>query len=367
PIPNSLKKGLSLALNKFNAYQLAKYKGEGKEIALVDLFNLIHPKPLEAQAEAYKDLMEGKLASTETWEAKLSAVGKLTDDAAQKAGLKAVAWYELVTSGKIGYFALLRNLRNILEAGDPETIDAACKMLVNEKLIKNSLVLPFRYMTAQRELKQLHDVDHVRKVMNAVNDAVTIALNNVPVFEGRTLVALDRSGSMGDAEGVKSPAAIGSLFASVIAKTNDADIILFDDSAEYLNINLADSVVGICENIRRKMTYGGTNFNLVFDHAKKKYDRIIILSDMQAWIGFRTPQDAYARYCKRLEANPKIYTFDLQGYGTMQFPQEHVYSLAGFSEKTLDIMKSLETDPTALITKINEISFSHASEVLEED
>ena len=39
----------------------------------------------------------------------------------------------------------------------------------------------------------------------------------------------------------------------------------------------------------------------------------------------------------------------------MQFPEQSVYCLAGFSEKIFDIMKLLETDKHALINKINSI------------
>ena len=355
PIPNSLKKGLALAMSKFSQYQLAKYKGEGKGIKLVDLFNLVHPKPSAENADAYRKLIEGDLASEDTWEAEISAAGQNCASEQEKTRKKNAAWKKLLKENKLGYFALLKNLRNILQTGDTEIIDLAASALVNEKVIRKSLVLPFRYITAQKELEKVTTDPNGRKLLKAVNDALDISLACVPLFPGNTLVAVDDSGSMGQTSDPKSPASIASLFAAVIAKANNADLMVFDDKAKYANVNLSDSLSTVNANIQKMFTYGGTDFNQIFRNAKRKYDRIIILSDMQAWIGHHTPQASYLQYCKDYKANPKIYCFDLQGYGTIQFPQDQVFSLAGFSEKTLDIMQVLESDPDAFIKKINEV------------
>ena len=102
PVPNSLKKGLARGLSKFSRYQLAKYKGNGKGVKLVDLFNMVHPRPSEANAQAFKDLMEGNLASEDTWEAMISEAGQGCSSEGEKEAKKKAAWRELVTTRKIG-------------------------------------------------------------------------------------------------------------------------------------------------------------------------------------------------------------------------------------------------------------------------
>lgn len=353
PVPNSLKKGLAKAMSKFSTYQLAKYKGENKGVKLVDLFNIVHPKPSEENATAFKNLIEGNLASEGTWEAMLSAAGQ-TGTPAEKEKAKKKVWKTLLETNKLGYFALLKNLRNIMQTGDEGIVDLAAKQLVNKDQILKSLVLPFRYLTAQKELEKTQD-PFSRTLLKAVNDALDIAMSNVPVFPGKTLVALDRSGSMGQTSDPSSPASIGSLFAAVIAKANNADLMVFDDKADNINVNLSDSLFTVTKGIQAHFTYGGTDFGEIFRKATRKYDRIIILSDMQAWIGGGAPTKEFGEYCSRTNARPKLYSFDLQGLGTIQFPQENVYALAGFSEKTMDIMKMLEVDPQAFITQINAI------------
>jgi hypothetical protein len=100
---------------------------------------------------------------------------------------------------------------------------------------------------------------------------------------------------------------------------------------------------------------GSTNFPAIFQKANKKYDRVIILSDMQGWVGYYTPKAEFDRYKQRFGANPKVYSFDLAGLGTLQFPEKNVYALAGFSEKSFDIMALLDEDPKALVNRIKQV------------
>ena len=345
-LPNSLKKGFAKAFDKFDGYQIAKYKGEGKDVSLVDVVNLVHPKATEKNTKALDELINGSLKSTDTWEAKLTQAGQKAENEEDKLSLKADAWKELIETKKIGYFALLRNLRNILEQA-PSVVDKACELLTDEKLIKKSLVLPFRFSTAIQEIEKLSSTKEVKKIIVAINKAVDISCNNVPKFDGETLVVLDVSGSMAG-----RPAEIGALFSSILIKSNFADFLTFSDNAQYRGVNPADSTLTIAKSMR--FAAGGTNFRSIFKTAHKAYDRIIILSDMQGWIGNNTPTSDYEAYKKKYNCNPYIYSFDLAGHGSMQLPEHSpkVVMLAGFSDKIFDVMSLLEQDKKALINKI---------------
>lgn len=346
-VPNSIKKGFAKAFERFDKYSLAKYRGEGKGFKLVDVVNLVHPTPTEKNAEAIKALVKGELKSFDTWESQLTKAGQTATSEEEKTEFKKEVWVGLVKEKKIGYFALLRNLRNIIEQA-PEVIDIALETLQTEAIIKKSLVLPFRFTTAYEEIQKLNDGKIVRKVLVALNKAVDIAVNNVPVFDGETLVVLDKSGSM---EG--KPAQIGALFAAVLIKSNNSDFMCFSDNAKYVNVNPNDSTITIANSI--KFASGGTNFHSIFQTANKKYDRIIILSDMQGWIGGNAPTIEYNEWKKTTNSNPFIYSFDLNSYGSMQFPEQNVFAIAGFSEKIFDVMKFMETDKKALINEIKKV------------
>lgn len=348
-LPNSIKKGFAKAFDKFDRYQLAKYRGEGKGFKLIDIVNLVHPTPIEKNADAINALVKGELKSFDTWETELSKAGQVSTNEEEKADFKKDVWIKLIRENKLGYFALLRNLRNIIEQA-PEVINEAIETLTNEAIIKKSLVLPFRFITAFEEIAKLNDGKIVRTVLMALNKAVDIAVNNVPKFDGETLVVLDVSGSMSG-----KPAVIGSLFSAVLIKSNNADFMVFADNAQYVNINPMDSTITIANSLR--FASGRTNFRAIFNVANKKYDRVIILSDMQGWIGGYTPVNEFKKYKKMTGANPFVYSFDLNSYGSMQFPETNVFCLAGFSEKVFDIMKLMEQDKKALVNEIKKVSF----------
>lgn len=343
-LTNAMKKGFAKAFERFDDYQLAKYKCDGKGLKLVDLVNLVHPKQSDKNNGAIERLVKGELKSFDTWESELSKVG--SDIEAKKR-----VWDTLLSENKLGYFALLRNLRNIINLGNESIAQKAFDALLNEKAIKKSLVLPFRYSTAYDEMKQVGSV-----AMSKVSLACDIACSNIPKLYGKTLIALDVSGSMAG-----RPSQIASVFASALLKSNDCDLITFATRAEYKFVNINDSVLTIANSIR--FSGGGTNFADIFNKANKSYNRIILLSDMQAWTEqmryYYSPKSAYNDWKKRYGVEDcKFYSIDLAGYGTLQMPQNDVYCLAGFSEKIFDLMALLEKDKDALVNTIKSITFA---------
>lgn len=341
PIPNSLKKGSCKYLSSLNDYSLAKYKGEGKAVKMVDVVNLVH-----AHSRSIDKLMKGTLNSAATWEVRLTEAGQKAETEEEKQELKKDAWADLLNSNKLGYFALLRNLRNIIEQA-PNLVDLACGRLVDTNAITKSLVLPFRFVTAIEELEK---VNGARKVLEAVSYACEVSLSNCPNFPGKTLICLDGSGSM-----TGKPLEIGALFAAVLYKKCDADFISFSSEAKQHTYNTRDSLTTVCEKMKKYADGGGTNFHAPFEIMHRSYDRIIFLSDMQGWVGYTSPQGDFEQYKRLYKCNPYLYSFDLQGYGTLQFPQNKVFCVAGFSEKIFDVMKLLEQDREALIHKIEAI------------
>lgn len=351
-IPNSMKKGFAAAFNKFDAYQIAKYRGEGKAVKLIDAVNLVHPVPTAKNKEALEKLVAGTLRSTETWEAKMTKAGQTATSDKEKSEKKAEAWQDLLAKNKLGYFALLRNLRNISQDA-PDIVDLATQRLVDAKAINNSKVLPFRFLSA---MDAIAGTVHERKLTKAISDAVEISLSNMPELSGKTLVAVDVSGSMTfNKAGDRIAAEIAALFGAAIFKSNDSDLLVFDGHATYAQLNPNDSLTTMV----RSMDFrgGATDFNSIFNTANKAYDRVFILSDMEAWVGYHTPKQSFSNYKRKYNCDPKIYTIDLAGNGTMQFPERNVFAMAGFSEKIFDAIAPMELDPKALINKIKEIKF----------
>lgn len=359
--PNALKRGFAQAFAKFDEYQLSKYRAASKEVSLVDVANLVHA----THTPAVQKLIEDKLRSIDTWETKLVQAGQTAETDEDKEKLKGDAWRTLLKENKLGYFALLRNLRNIIEQA-PDMVSVAAEQLQNEKALRKSLVMPFRFFSAYKELAQIGSKDS-RTLMAAVGSALDMSVANMPAFEN-ALVVVDHSGSMDSSASEKSAATmfeIGALFGIALAKSSNADFMYFGDIAKYYNVT-DDSVLGQlnwlakCNNGYFANATGdtvghGTNFHAIFDTAQQAYDRIFIFSDMQAWENYYTPKAQLESYKQRTGANPKIFSFDLSGYGSMQFPEPNVFAIAGFSDKVLDVLKLLEQDKNALVNEIEKV------------
>lgn len=341
PVPNSLKKGLGAALGRFDQHQLAKYRREHGVFKLVDAVNLVRPKATPALSK----LVKGELAPAQTWETKLTQAGD-AESAEEVAAAKSQAWGELVRERKLGYLALLRNVRNVLTHA-PEVVEELCNQLADERAVRRSLVFPFQFLSAVEVLKQ-GNLSGASRVMDALNQAIDYSLANVPKFEGSTLVALDSSDSM-----VGRPQTIGSLFAATMVKATGADLMLFSDDARYISLNRRDTTLTAAQSI--PFISGGTNFNAIFQRANRAYDRIVILSDMQGWVGSGAPVQPFAEYQKCHRVAPRVFSFDLKGYGTMQFPQERVYCLAGWSDRVFEVMQKLDHDPEAFIHEVEAV------------
>jgi 60 kDa SS-A/Ro ribonucleoprotein len=374
PLPNALKKGLGAAFGKFDEYQLAKYRGEKNALSLVDAVNLVHPRPTGKNAEALQALVKGTLKSKDTWESKVSAAGA-------NAEAKAEAWSDLVKSGKIGYLALLRNLRNIAESKDNMVI-AAIAILTDPGRIHKELIFPFQYAVAARELS------NYPRIVKALSQALEISLDNVPDLGENVLIAVDHSGSMRThaANPQLTNQEIGDIFAAALYKKGVGDVAVFGDDCGPANVgyNATDSVLTIAQAIGRSNYGHGTSFHSIFRYAQKtgkNYDTIVIFSDMQAWRtdgqlagwdnsgysggysyrnGLQYRNTSQVTNVPKNTGNADIFAFDLAGHGTSQFAQtdKKHHQLSGFSDKSIALMGQLKRDHQILVTKIKEVTFN---------
>lgn len=344
PIPKQIKRGARNALLKFDRYQLAKYKGEGNSLSLVDLFNLVHPKVQHAnkeQKKAWKDLIKGDLKSFDTWETELS---NAKNDTARTKILN-----KLITENKLGYMALIRNINNFIKYN----ISATAKKAVINKLTSKTEVyksrqLPFRFVTAFNNVKG--NVSY----SDAISEAMDIAVDNVPTLEGKTLIAIDSSSSMmgsGFGRDEESGAIYkASIFGATLLKANkDADVILYDERVKTLAISSRPPVIDLANSIVKEANGGGTNTSLVFhfaEQSKTKYSRIIIISDNESWQ--TNAQTAYNAYKTKTGNNPFVYAIDIQGYGTTDVKGGKVFNLSGWSDRLLDFIGQAEKGETLI-------------------
>lgn len=172
PLSKQVKKGLACAFTKFNEYALAKYNRDAT-VKLRDVLFMVHAKPVdEAQAALWKRLINGDLAPPDTWEVALSAGAD-----------KKAAFERLLRDSKLGYMALLRNLRNMQQAG----VDESLVFSALESGASTSKALPFRYVSAARAVPQWEQ---------QIDGAMQAALGGMEKLPGSTVVLVDTSPSM---------------------------------------------------------------------------------------------------------------------------------------------------------------------------
>jgi hypothetical protein len=370
-LSNGIKKGFKSALESADEYELAKYQAKNKDISLVDIVNLVHPKPSEKMVAVFAKLMKGELKQFNTVEDKNTKAGQeiaakvksgeLTKEQAEVELKEAKEdnFGELIATRKIGYLALLRNLRNILKTGgNVELIKNACELLTDVKLIKQSLVFPHQIDLALEVMLDEFGGSGAMPFIKALNDAYELAIPNLTELftNGKTAVVFDSSGSMssrialagGRKGGSEDAIAKAALIAATLAKGIGADVYHFADSCETVKFNPLDSVNTIKKQFLSKQgSVGyGTSFSSIADTLGNKYDRVFVISDMQG-------KDYMDRTSLK---GAHIYAVDLTGYGTTMFkPGSKTYQIFGYGADIYELVKKVEIDPKVLIKEIEAI------------
>lgn len=258
PLSKQMKVGLARAFRKFDAYALAKYD-RANAVRLRDVLFMTHAKPKDAeQADLWKRLAANELHSPDTWEVALSGGAD-----------KRETFERLIREGQLGYLALLRNLRNMVEA----KCDLA---LVKEAIVARKgaqRVLPFRYVAAARAAPQLEP---------AIDQALSEAIAGMPVLPGKTAVLVDVSGSMDAKLSAKSDLKRIDA-AAALASITPGDVRVFTFSQQVVEVPPRRGMAGI-DAVINSQSHAGTYLGAAVQviNAQVAYDRLIVITDEQS-------------------------------------------------------------------------------------
>lgn len=368
-LSKQIQKGLSKAFNRFDEYQFAKYN-RATEIKLRDALFIVHPKAKdESQQEIFNKIATNELAVPYTWETELSALGQVKYETEKaKADAVKVKWEELIDSGKIGYMALIRNLRNILEANvSAEHVKKVCGYLSNETAVANSKQLPFRFLAAYREIKILKS-EYVTMILNALEDAVIASAKNLKGFDvsTRVLIACDVSGSMQKVVSPKSKVMLFDigLMLGMLMQSKCKRVVtgMFGDKWKVINMPNRGVLSNVDEYYKREGEVGyATNGYKVIDDLINRgviMDKIMLFTDCQLWdskFGGSSLEKSWNAY-KQIVPNAKLYLFDLAGFGStpLNIQRNDVCLIAGWSDKVFEVLHSIENGESA-IEKIKQV------------
>jgi 60 kDa SS-A/Ro ribonucleoprotein len=258
PVSAQIKKGLARALTKFDAYQLAKYDRDGA-VRIKDVLFLVHAKPKDAdQAKVWKQLVDGELASADTWEVSLSS-GK------DKRG----TFERLIAENRLGGLALLRNLRLMQKAEVPrKTIADAIDAMRTDR------VLPYRFITAARYAPDFEP---------ELESAMLKSIKGLVRLPGRTRLLIDVSGSMfhplsAQSEMTRAEAACG---LAILAREVCDEVEIFTFSQNVMKIPprrgfaLRDAIIN-------SQPHSSTFLGKAVAEIDRKADRLIVFTDEQS-------------------------------------------------------------------------------------
>lgn len=258
-LPRQMRMGLGKAFEKFNEYQLAKYNSKDSAVRLRDVMFLSHAKPSKDREDLYKRLANDELENPDTWESRMAGGEN-----------KKEVFTDLLTRKKLGYLALLRNLRGMNEAG----VD---HMLIRTAILAgdHSKVLPFRFIAAAR---------HAPMFERELDTAMISSLSEMAKLQGNTVLLVDVSGSMdsqisakSDLQRVDAACALGILLSGICSSLR-----VFTFSTKVVEVPartgmaLSDAIV---QSQAHSSTYLGEAVRAM---NTLQYDRLIVITDEQS-------------------------------------------------------------------------------------
>ena len=364
-LSKQMQRGLADAFNKFDEYQFAKYDRDGAGVKLRDALFLTHPVAKDAAQQALFDkIVAGTLETPYTWETELSALGQQPFANKQmKAAAFRAKWEALIDSGKLGYMALLRNLRNLLEAGvSGQHIKKVCNTLSDAREVARSKQLPFRFLAAYRELREIKS-GYTPALLSALEEAVTASAANLRGFGYETcvVIACDVSGSMQRPVSAKSKVLnydIGLMLGMLLkSKCKNAETGMFGDTWKVVNLPAKSILSNVQEFYRREGEVGySTNGYLVIQdllNRGKAADKVMLFTDCQLWNNRGNDQIAqvWQKYRRTVAPDAKLYLFDLAGLGNTPLDlrqAQGVHLIAGWSDKIFDVLAAMEEGQNAV-------------------
>jgi 60 kDa SS-A/Ro ribonucleoprotein len=339
----------------------------GQSPSLADIIKMAHPTPRSREREALYGYLIGRVHDASALPESVRSFE--TFKAGDRAELPRVP-FQMLTAldlGKAEWTAIARrapwqmtrmNLNTFARHGvfdEPELPELIAERLRDPQAIRKARVFPYQLMTAFT----MTDERVPSIVRESLQDAMEIALANVPRIEGKVYVCPDISGSMhspvtgyrkGSTTAVRCIDVAALLAASILRKNPRAEVIPFESKVVEARLNARDSVMTNADKLAR-LPCGGTNCSapLAFLNKRKaEGDLVIYVSDNESWVdaphygrfgGSRTEtMNQWERFRAR---NPqaRMVCLDIQPYATVQAKErEDILNIGGFSDQVFEVI-----------------------------
>lgn len=336
----------------------------GQDPSVADILKMVHPKPAGERREAFYGYMLGRSYdaaklpelvvqyerfksgdSAEMPDLPFTMLSALPLSQADWAGIAARASWQTTRM----------NLNTFVRHGvfeQPGMDEIVAARLRDAGEVARARVFPYQLLTAYSNC----DPQVPRIVRDALQDAMDLAVANVPAIQGKVYVCPDVSGSMkspvtgyrqGATTAVKCIDVAALVAASILRKNPSAEVLPFEESVIGLELNPRDSIM---TNAQRLASIGGGGTNCsapvaLLNQRGARGDLIISVSDNQSWVD-RGPgrgtglMHVWQRFRKR---NPqaKLVCLDIQPNRTTQAQQrEDILNIGGFSDQVFEVISA---------------------------
>ncbi|MFC9700914.1 TROVE domain-containing protein [Streptomyces sp. NPDC056943] len=369
-IPKPIKRGIEDAVGSlYTERSLLKYDTDSKGYRFGDVIELVHPMPKATwQGDLFKHAIDRRhgrgeeppltlpllqtRAALAEWPLEKRRQLVARPDAADtlahagmtwealagwlQGPMDRQAWEAIIPS--MGYMALLRNLRNFDEAGvSDEVAEQVAKRLSDAEQVSGSRQFPFRFLAAYKHAPSL-------RWGHALEKALGYSLANVPALPGRTLVLVDRSGSMfgGVSERTQlNRADSAALFGTAVAaRAEQADLVEFGTTSHPVPLRKSESILRVLDRFHE---LGGTNTTAAVQAHYRGHDRVLIVTDEQASYSY------YGDPTAQVPANVPVYTWNLAGYQAGHGPSGagNRHTFGGLTDAAFRMVPLLEASRSA--------------------
>jgi 60 kDa SS-A/Ro ribonucleoprotein len=238
---------------------------------------------------------------------------------------------------------------------DDEMIGLVANRLRNPRSIQQAKVFPYQLLAAYMNASNVVP----RDIREALQDAMEIAISNVPHIQGKVYVFPDVSGSMqspvtgyraGATSAVRCVDVAALVAAAVLRRNPSAEVIPFESDIVHCRLNPRDSVLTNARKLA-SLPAGGTNCSAPLKHLNRQGaqgDLIVYVSDNESWVdspryglwgnGATETMKQWSVFRSR---NPqaKMVCIDIQPYATTQAAERtDIINVGGFSDQVFQLL-----------------------------
>lgn len=343
----------------------------GNDPSLADIVKMVHPRPQTPSRAALYAYMIGRpheeaalpelVRYYEKWkaghiQARDAEIPDLPMNMLTSLPLKPRHWMQIARNSP--WQATRMNLNTYLRHGvldDKAMVREIAAKLRNPELIARARVFPYQLLVAYTSA----DAKMPQAITEALQDAMEIAIANVPTIAGKVWVFPDVSGSMqspvtgrraGSTTAVRCVDVAALVAAAIVRKNPEAGVVPFSDDVLKVKVNPRDSVMSNAR-LLASLPSGGTNCSAALRYLngqKAEGDLVIYVSDNESWMD--TTRQSYwaasatqtmAEWTRFKRRNPaaKMVCLDIQPYGTTQAQERpDILNIGGFSDSVFEVI-----------------------------